>query len=69
MPLLFLLLAILALGSYGIVISPILFLLAVASSIYYSKKGKYIFASVVTFIISAFILMTMSVMALIFMFD
>ncbi|WP_371018015.1 hypothetical protein [Pseudalkalibacillus sp. JSM 102089] len=69
MPLLFLLLAILTLGSYGIVLSPILFLLAVVSSIYYSKKGKYIFASIVTFIISAFILMTMSVLALIFMFD
>ncbi|TKD70467.1 hypothetical protein [Pseudalkalibacillus hwajinpoensis] len=66
MPLLFLLLAILTLLSYAFMISPIMFLVALASSIYYSKKGRYIFGSVVTFMISAFILITMVVMALIF---
>ncbi|MCA0987131.1 hypothetical protein [Guptibacillus algicola] len=68
MPLLFLFIALVTMFSYAFMLSPIFFLLAIASAVYYSKKRKHIFASVVTFIVSLFILISMGLLTLIVTF-
>ncbi|WP_270180979.1 hypothetical protein [Alkalihalobacillus sp. CinArs1] len=68
MPLLFLLIALLTMFSFGFMISPIFFLVAIASAIYYSNKRKYMFASVVTFIVSLLVLITMGLLFLVVTF-
>lgn len=54
--------------SYGFMISPIFFVVAIVSAIYYSNKRKHLFASVVTFIVSLLILITMGLMMLVLTF-
>lgn len=68
MPFLFLLIALLVLFSGAFMLSPLFLLVSLVSAIYYSRKRKYVVASIVTFFVSLLFLIVMGTTAIILIF-